>query len=158
MKSLGLDPNDLYPGFIPVAVNTGNTFLMIPLVNLEVQRHIIPDFSAITKISGQLNMIGYYTFSLETIQPGRDAAARMFAPLAGINEESATGTAAGPLAGYLYDVIGLKKTHFEIEQGRLIQPESPSRLMIDLNIGDGQIEDMMVGGKAIEFAIKTIHI
>jgi predicted PhzF superfamily epimerase YddE/YHI9 len=72
----------------------------------------------------------------------------MFAPRYGINEESATGMAAGPLACYLYDKLGINKDTFLIEQGHLMKSPSPSFLTVKLNIQDKKISALIAGGKA----------
>ena len=156
MTALGLSDRDLLPDGEPTIAHTGNTFLLVPAKDINSLQKIQADDERIHAISQVLGVHGFYAFSLETMSPGRDAAARMFAPLVGIHEESATGTAAGPLAGYLYDYLGMKKNHIEIEQGKLMTPPSPSLLQIDLSLEDGSITGMMVGGKALQ--AKTISV
>jgi len=65
-----------------------------------------------------------------------------------INEESATGMAAGPLACYLYDKIGIKKDVFLIEQGHFMKPPSPSVIRVKLNLEDDKITGLIAGGEA----------
>jgi predicted PhzF superfamily epimerase YddE/YHI9 len=72
----------------------------------------------------------------------------MFAPRYGINEESATGMAAGPLACYLYDKMGINKDVFLIEQGHFMKSPSPSFITVKLNLQDGKITGLIAGGKA----------
>jgi PhzF family phenazine biosynthesis protein len=154
LASLGLDAARLLEGAQPVVANTGNGFAIVPLRDEAAVASLRPDFAAIEQISAAYNLIGYYVFSLQTRLPGRQAAARMFAPLFGIREESATGTAAGPLAGYLHDYLGLGQApvrgqaRMVIEQGRLMEPASPSELVVELDLADGKIEKVWVGGKA----------
>lgn len=158
MTSLGLDTQDLLPGFEPTITHTGNTFLVIPLANRDAQCRIRPDPSRIHVLSEVLGVTGYYPFCLQTGQPGRDAATRMFAPRVGISEESATGTAAGPLAGYLYQYLGLRKNHLVMEQGTFMAPQSPSLIKVDLNLTDDKIVGMMVGGKALLRGEKLVSL
>lgn len=127
-------------------VNTGNSFLLVPLQNSASVAAIKPDQTRIRQISEQYDLIGYYVFSNETALPERHAGARMFAPRFGINEESATGMAAGPLACYLHDCQGVDTATLFIEQGRLMQPPSPSIIRVDLRIIDGSISSLMAGG------------
>jgi predicted PhzF superfamily epimerase YddE/YHI9 len=72
----------------------------------------------------------------------------MFAPRFGIQEESATGMAAGPLACYLYDVLGTPSTELNIEQGWLMEPPLPSVISVKLTVTNGTISTLMVGGRA----------
>ena len=148
MASLGLEVADLLPGFTPIVVNTGVNCLVVPLPDERSLTRIRPDMAAINDVSEQLDLVEYYVFSRETRVAGRDAGARMFAPRYGIPEEAATGMAAGPLACYLYDYLGVKKTTLVIEQGHLMDPPSPSELIAELFIEDGAIRGLQVGGRA----------
>jgi len=148
LDSLALKGSDIAEGLAPLVVNTGNNFLVIPIREQTALRNLNPDFSAVEKISAALNLVGYYVFSTKTFVSGRQASARMFAPWYGIREEAATGMAAGPLACYLYDMMGIKHPHLVIEQGFMMQPPSPSEIIVDLNIRGNQIASLMAGGRA----------
>ena len=148
ISSLGISVRDLLSNYKPFIVNTGNSFLVVPLKNETAVLSAHPDFGAIHKISEEFDLIGYYIFSQHTKIPGRDAGTRMFAPRYGINEESATGMAAGPLACYLYDKMGINKEVYLIEQGHFIKPPSPSVITVKLNFEDGKVTGLFAGGKA----------
>lgn len=158
LNSLSIQPSDLLEGYHPTIVHTGNAFMVVPLKNEETVRTVHPDMDAIAKISEQFHLIGYYLFSPDTNDKSRDAGTRMFAPYYGIAEESATGMAAGPLAGYLYDKIGQEKHEFWIEQGHFMTPAAPSVLHVKLNVEGGVIRSLMAGGKATVSATKIIEI
>jgi PhzF family phenazine biosynthesis protein len=146
--SLGIAVEDLLSDYKPFIVNTGNSFLILPLKDGTAVLGAHPDFETIHKISEEFDLIGYYIFSQHTKVPERDAGTRMFAPRYGINEEAATGMAAGPLASYLYDKVGIKKDVFLIEQGHLMNPPSPSVITVKLNLEGGKIIGLNAGGKA----------
>ena len=148
ISSLGISVRDLLSNYKPFIVNTGNSFLIVPLKDEKAVLGAHADLDEIQRISEEFDLIGYYIFSQQTKKPGRDAATRMFAPRYGINEESATGMAAGPLACYLYDKMGINKDVFLIEQGHLMKSSSPSFLTVKLNIQDGKISALIAGGKA----------
>ena len=156
MKSLGLTLSDVHEQIAPVVVNTGNSFMLVPLRDEKTLASLTPDMPAISEISDRLDLIGYYAFTVETKQASSDAAARMFAPRYGIPEESATGMAAGPLACLLYDRMNVKKSEIVIEQGYLMQPPSPSTLFARLDVADGAIRSLLVGGRAL--ASRTIQV
>ena len=147
-SSLGISIDDLPNNHNPFIVNTGNSFLIVPLKDEKAVLGAHADLDEIQRISEEFDLIGYYIFSQQTKKPGRDAATRMFAPRYGINEESATGMAAGPLACYLYDKMGINKDVFLIEQGHFMKSPSPSFLTVKLNIQDGKISALIAGGKA----------
>lgn len=146
--SLGVSSPALLEGHEPTIVNTGNGFLLVPLRDGSLLAGLSPDQEMIRRISEKYDLIGYYAFALDTVLPGRDATARMFAPYYGIPEESATGMAAGPLAAYLYDRLGVRRERFAIEQGHFMAPPSPSLIHVELSLKTGAIESLMAGGKA----------
>ena len=148
ISSLGIAGQDLLSNHKPIIVNTGNSFSVVPLKDETAVLRANPDFEAIQRISEEFDLIGYYIFSQHTKVPVRDAGTRMFAPRYGINEESATGMAAGPLACYLYDKIGLDKNVFLIEQGHFMKPPSPSVITVKLNFEDEKITGLIAGGEA----------
>ena len=148
ISSLGISVRDLLSNYKPFIVNTGNSFLVVPLKDETTVLSAHPDLGKIHKISEEFDLIGYYIFSQHTKLSERDAGTRMFAPRYGINEESATGMAAGPLACYLYDKIGIKKDVFLIEQGHFMKLPSPSVITVKLNLEDGKITGLIAGGKA----------
>ncbi len=148
LASIGARPTDLMPDRAPLIVNTGNSFLVIPLKDEQALRALQPDAAAISAISDRFDLIGYYPFTLQTQVAGRDAAARMFAPRYAIPEEAATGMAAGPLACFLYDQLNIKKPRFLLEQGRLMPNPSPSEITVDLTLEAGRITRLLAGGRA----------
>lgn len=154
LTALGITNADLIAGAEPKLVNTGNSFVVIGIRNSEVIKGLQPDFDLIEKLSDALDLIGFYVFSFDGVGIGRDAGARMFAPRYGIQEESATGMAAGPLACYLREHLGLDKQAFSLEQGRWMSPPSPSVINVRLHIGtNGNIESLFAGGRG---ALKEI--
>lgn len=93
----------------PRLVNTGNSFVVLGVANEQILAEMQVNLEKVQAISESLDLIGFYIYTPNTSHVGRDAATRMFAPRYGIDEESATGMAAGPLACYLYQEINVKK-------------------------------------------------
>jgi PhzF family phenazine biosynthesis protein len=158
LKSIGLKMKDLQNDIPILKVNTGNSFVLIPVKNREILAKIRPDLDLISQISEEYDLIGFYLFSLETFKPVSDATTRMFAPRYGIVEEAGTGMAAGPLACYLFDVQRSKKTNFIIEQGWLMPQQSPSEIFVNLNLTNHQIDGLMAGGKGLLVEKKWIDV
>lgn len=146
LKSLGLKKSDLIPNAPIQLVNTGNSFILVPVKSNEILKNIIPDFDLISEVSDAFDLIGYYVFSTDTES---DATSRMFGPRYGILEESGTGMAAGPLACYLFDILNIKKNSFHIQQGNYMKDPSPSLIIVNLRIVDQKIKNLMAGGKGI---------
>lgn len=136
-----------------ILVNTGNSFVLVGVKDSQTLAAIEPNLPLIEEISDELDLIGYYVFTLDANLPTSDASTRMFGPRYGITEEAGTGMAAGPLACYLYDYKShdhnnLKKPTFLIEQGYAMKPASPSLLEAKLTLDDSGIQGLMVGGSA----------
>ena len=146
LNSLGLNESQILCN--PLLVNTGNSFIILGVPNSQILANLKLDFDAIKSISEELDLIGYYIYTDETYDSANDASTRMFFPRYGVNEEAATGMAAGPLASYLYDKANIKKERFGIEQGYFMPTSSPSKIIIDLKIKNNKINSLMAGGKA----------
>ena len=157
LQSLGLNKNDLPENAPIVVINTGNSFAIIAVKNSDILKNIKPDFDLISAISEEFDLIGYYVFSLDASY-GRDATTRMFAPRYGIEEEAGTGMAAGPLACYLYEILGVKKDRLFIEQGWFMKEPSASLIIVDLETDKGKITKLMAGGKGIADRVMAIEI
>jgi PhzF family phenazine biosynthesis protein len=148
VASLGLTQTKLLNGVDPFVVNTGNAFLLVPLPDERSVAELRPHLGLIESLSHELDLVGYYVFSTTTKVQGRHAGTRMFAPRFGIPEEAGTGMAAGPLACFLHDHLGVEDREIFIEQGWLMQPPSPSVIKVVLELADGKISRLMAGGTA----------
>lgn len=147
LLSLGLAPSQMMAS--PMVVDTGNRFLLLGVSDIATLEAITPDQEVIRDISEALDLIGFYLFTTTTYREGRDATARMFAPRFGIDEESATGMAAGPLACYLHDQLECPQATFMIEQGYAMLPASPSCIDVRLTCdAAGRITGLRAGGRA----------
>ena len=91
-----VDWNDM-----PVEViSTGLPDIIMPVGSVEGLNAMKPDMEALTELSRELNVLGVHAFALS--DDGYTAHVRNFAPLYGVPEESATGTANAALNYYLY--------------------------------------------------------
>lgn len=158
LSSLGLTSEDVAPQSPVMFVSTGNSFAIIHVAGTGILKNLKPDFEAIKDISETFGLIGYYVFATPEDTAGYDATARMFAPAYGINEEAATGMAAGPLASYLHDITGLRKSTYIIQQGVFMDDPSPSRIEIKLSIDNGSITGLLAGGKGKVMEVRTVAI
>lgn len=146
LQSLGIAENDLDSSIDPILVNTGNSFIVVGVKDGATLSNLKPDFDLISAISDKLDLIGYYVFTTDSKATDKDATTRMFAPRYAIEEESATGMAAGPLASVLHDHLHIGKDTFVIEQGRFMEPASPSLITVNLSVENGEIQNLMAGG------------
>lgn len=146
LGGLNLSSQALLDRLLPCIVNTGNSFLIVPIKDEQTLSQIDYDRDKIIQLSKQFGLIGLYLYTPR--QDLFDATTRMFAPFYGIDEEAATGMAAGPLAAYLYCKAKVIKSHFKIEQGQFMKPASPSLLNVLLEVESGTIQKIFAGGSA----------
>lgn len=154
--SLGVTRDELLAGIDPQVVDTGNAFLIVPFKDETSVQRLRPRLGLVEALSVELDLIGIYAFSTTAKLPGRQAGTRMFAPRYGIDEEAGTGMAAGPLACFLHDRLGVEDREIRIEQGWLMQPPSPSVITVALELDDGKISRLMAGGAAR--TLSSMHV
>jgi PhzF family phenazine biosynthesis protein len=147
LESLNLSKEDLLKNYSPSIVNTGNSFLIAPVANSAVLKNLKPVLEKIAAYSEKHNLIGYYVFTPSS-EKNSNATTRMFAPRYGIDEESATGMAAGPLACYLFNNQFTKATELIIRQGEFMAALSPSKIFVSLQLENTKIKKLFAGGDA----------
>jgi trans-2,3-dihydro-3-hydroxyanthranilate isomerase len=159
-RALGLAREDLDESLPIQAVSTGNTMLLVPVrsladlgsckVNLPMLEEIYEGNSAFG------GGTGCYAFTRETLEIGAARAHARFFIGQNIGEDPATGSAAGPLGGYLVHhnvarvepVEGVYK--FVIEQGDFIN--RPSRIGLEVKGQPGNVERVCVSGTSVVVA------
>jgi trans-2,3-dihydro-3-hydroxyanthranilate isomerase len=119
LAALGLAEGDGHPDLPPQVVSTGIAQLVIPVREAGALDRIAPDVAAVRELLGVLRCTCAY---LAFCEPDREAArARsFFAETAGLAEDPATGSAAGPLMAYLHARTGAERLTIEqgVEMGR----------------------------------------
>ena len=130
----------------PRIVSTGLCDILMPIATTEALNLMEANTSAISSVSKQTDCVGIHAFALrsETDEEKCTAVCRNFAPLYGIEEESATGTSNCALACYLHS-LGIRPEKYIFEQGRNLSCESLIEVRLETN-GD-EILSVKVGGK-----------
>lgn len=141
---------DAFIGDLPVRiVSTGLRDIIVPIRTMDRQNAIRPDFRKVKEVSKKYHAAGYHLFSLETLY-GSYACCRNLAPIVGIPEESATGTASGALACYLYEYgifTAEECGHLVFEQGYSMN--RPSEILASLRVEEKKITEVRIGGIAL---------
>ena len=135
-------------------VSTGLKDIMVPVTDPEILGRMTPDFSAITRLSLEKECIGIHAFS-PAKETDLTAICRNFAPLYGIDEESATGTSNCALACYLYRYAS-KQDQYIFEQGRNLN--SISRIYVKLDTEDNTITGVWVGGYGYLSSVRSAAV
>jgi trans-2,3-dihydro-3-hydroxyanthranilate isomerase len=159
-RALGLAREDLDETLPIQAVSTGNTMLLVPVRALADLGHCRPNLTMLEEIYEHSDFTtsatGCYAFTRETIEVGDARAHARFFIGQNIGEDPATGSAAGPLGGYLVHhgaagvdpVEGVYK--FVIEQGDFIN--RPSRIGLEVKGEPGKVEQVRVSGTSVVVA------
>jgi trans-2,3-dihydro-3-hydroxyanthranilate isomerase len=134
---------------------------MVPIGSLADLGRCRPNVSLLEEVYARNGLIssgatGCYAFTRETIEVGAARAHARFFVGQNIGEDPATGSAAGPLGGYLVyhdatrvePVDGVYK--FGIEQGDFIN--RPSRLGLEVKGAPGKVEEVRVSGESVVVA------
>ncbi|WP_240475271.1 PhzF family phenazine biosynthesis protein [Flavobacterium reichenbachii] len=139
LKIEDLDSND----FVPTVVKTEVAHMMVPIKNSKILNDFVPDNKLLIELSREYQSEGFYCFTISDQNNGNIAEARFFNPIIGINEDPATGTAAGPLIGLLTSKKQAKlNTEYKILQGVKLNQPSIIEVMNREN-------DILVGGSSI---------
>jgi PhzF family phenazine biosynthesis protein len=153
-KSLNISPNELVEDLPVEIVSTGLKDIIVPVKSLTAINAIKPNFAEVAAIAKAHGAIGYHIFTAETIN-GNAAHCRNLAPLYGIDEEAATGSASGALACYLYKYgIVAVPSKVAFEQGYTMK--KPSEITVELSLASNGEIRVMVGGSAAEIELLSI--
>jgi PhzF family phenazine biosynthesis protein len=139
-------------------VSTGLRDIMVPIKSIDTLNGIKPDFDKVSKVSKKYCVVGYHMFTLDSLYHS-NAYCRNLAPLYNIPEESATGTSNGALACYLYKYGIVSSDHCDniiFEQGYSMN--LPSEINVSLDIVANEIEEVKVGGKALNLCEVILEI
>jgi|BenlonsequeITSRD_1030534.scaffolds.fasta_scaffold00894_3 PhzF family phenazine biosynthesis protein len=128
----------------PKIVSTGLWDLLIPVKSRDILFSLSPDFEGISEYCRRNEIVSFHVFTLD--EDRALANCRDFAPLYGIPEESATGTANGALIYYLFKhgIVELERI-YEIIQGETMGRSS--NIFGKVQLKDG-VYKAYVGGNA----------
>ena len=114
------------------------------LIALLVLARAAPVIDVFREVSGpEITRVGLLIY----LRDGSAIRARMFAPLHGINEDPATGSAAAALAAWLGKLDGVSQD-FRITQG--VEMGRPSLIDASVSVEAGTPVAVSVGGSAVK--------
>jgi trans-2,3-dihydro-3-hydroxyanthranilate isomerase len=153
-RCLSIGPEDIVDGRLATAT-CGVPFLFVPLRDREVLARVRVNTGA-----WEEHLSGYWTsevfaFTEDAELPGSSVRARMFAPLFGILEDPATGSAAAALAGVLAAADGPREggpggsrtLSWRIEQG--FEMGRPSLIDLEADVDGNGVCAVRVGGRSV---------
>lgn len=146
---LSLAETDLDTHFAIEVVSCGVPFLFVAVKSRDVLKRIRVKTDVMEKTLHTCTAKDVFVFTTDVEQKDFHFRARMFAPLLGIPEDPATGSAAASFAGYLAakDPQQNGTLKWNIEQG--FEMGRPSLLYIEADKKDGATTAIRVGGNAV---------
>jgi trans-2,3-dihydro-3-hydroxyanthranilate isomerase len=158
---LGVNAADLDAELPAQIVSCGVRFLVVPLRTRAAVDACVLDtrgYAAALGAAG-LDVLPVYLFSTEAAADGATAYSRMLAPMFGIAEDPATGSACGPLGCYLRHhgvVDAAAARRITCRQG--VAMGRPSLMHADIESDEAGITRVRVGGEAVLAGRGTLEI
>jgi PhzF family phenazine biosynthesis protein len=129
----------------------GSTRLLVPVADARALGVIAPNFDTLMSLGQELGADGFFVFAVTrgSAPDELTTESRMFCPALGIPEDPASGNAHVMLASYLFEIGQLTKraSGFVGFQGRFAR--RPSQIDVRLEIEDGALIAVHVGGGAV---------
>lgn len=127
----------------PTVVKTEVAHLMVSVKDADALNQLIPNKDLLSELGRKYSFQGCYCFTLNGQNSVHLAQARFFNPGIGIDEDAATGTAAGPLAGFLFhnNLINLNQDYALLQGEKMGHPST-----IHFQVTD---EGIRVSGSAV---------
>jgi trans-2,3-dihydro-3-hydroxyanthranilate isomerase len=154
-EAVGLLERDLLPDFPVQEVSAGNPFIYIPLRDPGAVDRAEMQVAAFKTLVRSGATTGVFIFA--PVEGG--VYSRMFAPMAGVPEDPATGSASGPLGAYLVEYGLLERRdglRFRNEQGTKMRRQSYIYGL--LHVVDDMLESVEIGGNAVRVIDGTIEL
>ncbi len=147
-EALSLSATDLLPDQPIRSGSTGVAFLYVPLTTPEAVDRADPNLRALAA-AYRGDRLGVFVFA--PAGPAR-VYSRMFAgDTLGVAEDSATGSASGPLGAYVaeHHVLSFEGGAIEILSQQGYKMGRPSHVLIRLDLHDGRATNIQVGGGVV---------
>jgi trans-2,3-dihydro-3-hydroxyanthranilate isomerase len=162
-RVLGVAASDISATGLPVqVVSCGLPFVFVPLATRAAVDAAWPQLDLLRAWSaahaGGTSEV--FVFSPERGDDDATVYSRMFAPVLGVGEDPATGSASGPLGCYLVEhgVVAPGADAGRIESLQGVKMLRRSRIAIDIGGGPGAITRVRIGGEAVLVADGTLFL
>ena len=140
----------------PQVASVGLPFIMVELRDRSVLERARISMSGFEALAAQGVMPDVYLYTRGT--DGFDIRARMFAPLSGVPEDPATGSANCVLAGLLAHYSQQPNGSFSWRIAQGVEMGRPSTLIARAEKKDGVVQTTRIGGAAILVSEGTIYL
>ncbi|MCK4237238.1 MAG: PhzF family phenazine biosynthesis protein [Candidatus Krumholzibacteria bacterium] len=150
-RALGIKRFDVIGGGV---VSNGLDFLIVEAQGSEAVKKARLNMEEAVGVINRHKVIGIYLFA-RTEGKKANIHSRFFAPIVGVSEDPATGSAAGALGGYLARILKFPpELQLVIAQG--IEMGRPSRIDVETRCERGMVHSVVVSGQAVRVGEGTI--
>jgi trans-2,3-dihydro-3-hydroxyanthranilate isomerase len=162
-EAVGLTRQDIaVDRHAPQVASVGLEFVVVELVDQSALARARPDSAAVGRlVQAGAPAAGYVHLYVRADSPGTDEVAiraRMFAPLDGVAEDPATGSANSALAGLLASIDPGPDGDFAWRIAQGVEMGRPSLLQARARKVDGHVIDVWIGGESVLVSEGTITI
>jgi len=155
-SALGLDSTEIgFENHVPGIWSAGNPFHFVPVRNIGVLARAAANRAAWREAFGEGSA---FLYTRETEGHDHNFRARMFAPMSGIEEDPATGSAVAAFAGSMQEFDQMPDgEHVAIfEQG--YEMGRPSLIRLEISVSAGKVAAVRIGGNAVEVAAGLLAV
>ncbi len=149
-SALGLAPEDIgFDAHRPVLYSVGVGFTFVPVRTLDAMGRACAQMAAWNQAIGPQGHAAAYLYTREVLDEKSHVHARMFSPALRIAEDPATGSAAAAFAGVAmeFEQPDDGEHVLVIEQG--IEMGRPSQIVLTMDVTDGVLTGVSIGGSAV---------
>jgi trans-2,3-dihydro-3-hydroxyanthranilate isomerase len=167
-RALSLDPEDILAGgpYSIEGFSAGVPFVFVPIRNLDALGRARAKVDLFEQaLQGSWSPDLYMFCEREesaahngVSNGGATLQVRMFAPLLGVPEDPATGSAGAAFAGYLAQRSSVKDgtLRYTLHQG--VEMGRPSKLLVEADVVAGEVKAVRVGGASVLVSSGTLHV
>jgi len=157
--ALGLATSEIgFENHHPSRFNAGVPFTFVPVEGISaIRRAHVVHVHWEEAFRGD-DMMAAFVYCRETVRHNASFHARMFAPMAGVHEDPATGAAVAAFAGAInrFDRPADGMGRYEIEQG--FEMGRPSEIVLEAEYAGREITGLRIGGYAVRVARGVLEL
>jgi trans-2,3-dihydro-3-hydroxyanthranilate isomerase len=154
-EMLSITEGELMSGMPIQCISCGNNFMYIPVASLDVLAKIKVRVDLLQRYANTIETQALYVFTTATDSEA-DTRGRMFAPIWGVQEDPATGSASGPLGCYLVRHSLSDGKMITCEQG--IEMGRPSTIKVQIGHENEVVNKVLVGGEAVLVGKGSLYV
>jgi len=157
--ALGLAASEIgFENHHPSRFNAGVPFTFVPVEGIEAIRRAHVVHAHWEEAFRGDDMMAAFVYCRETVRHNASFHARMFAPMAGVHEDPATGSAVAALAGAInrFDRPADGMGRYEIEQG--YEMGRPSEIVLEAEVSGRTVTGLRIGGNAVRVASGALEL